>query len=61
MASRRYSAAGDFRRRAFHLEDRGWIRTGMRADLVLVRGPNDQHSCDAQHRRRVETGIGVQR
>jgi imidazolonepropionase-like amidohydrolase len=32
------AAATSVPARSFHLDDRGWIRPGMRADLVLVEG-----------------------
>jgi imidazolonepropionase-like amidohydrolase len=32
------AAATSVPAQTFHLEDRGWIRPGMRADLVLVEG-----------------------
>ena len=32
------AAATSVPAQAFHLADRGWIRPGMRADLVLVEG-----------------------
>jgi imidazolonepropionase-like amidohydrolase len=32
------AAATSVPARCFHLEDRGWIRPGMRADMVLVEG-----------------------
>jgi imidazolonepropionase-like amidohydrolase len=35
--------------RAFHLEDRGLIRAGMRADLVLVKGEPTSEIQDTRH------------
>lgn len=36
--SQALAAATSVPARAFHLQDRGWIRPGMRADLLLVKG-----------------------
>src|SRR2546429_5762269 len=51
------AAATSVPAQAFHLSDRGWIRPGMRADLVLVEGDpttnilrSEEHTSELQSR-----------